>query len=133
MKNPIAKLDPIDQENLVRGKKYLKVLLRIIKRDHDGYCSGLDFTSDQDEEDYIERNTTVETRYYTVPNEVQEETTEELKEGTYNSEGDVEPDNEDVACLFEFWRQASDCKGGCGCCGLYDTYIPLKVEYVFIV
>lgn len=128
-KNPLAESRRVMKNNLRQGQVYLKVHCRVIKRTHDGYCSGIDFSPSQEEDDYVDSKIVTETFYCTVPKDVQDTATGRLMSGSYDSEGNVSQDHEWASCLFADWHKPSECDGS-GYCNMYDTFVPLEIKYI---
>ena len=122
--NPVAKMNWIEEPET--GEVLLKMTLRVIKREHGGWCSEHDFSSEdftEGENDKIYSTVTIKTIYFKFP--------EGFDEDWVDEECCV-IENEDTEPLFKEWREHSDCEGS-GYCNLQDTFIPIKIEYVKIV
>lgn len=127
--NPLQHAESVHKTDLQVGKKYLKVYCRVIQRNHEGYCSAIDFAGSSDDSGFV---TYAYKRkyYYEVPEVWHNGDTSESVMATIVKDG-ILIRNEDTEALFEDWFEHSDCDGS-GCCYMYDTFIPYKIEYVEI-
>ncbi len=111
------------------GDVLLKMTVRIILRTHDGACSSIDYNGD-DTPKYISKKETRLAVYFNIPDEF------------LGLDGNIDDnlldkdsnliENDTTQRVFKEWTMHSDCGWGSGCCGMYDTYIPISVEYVVI-
>jgi hypothetical protein len=120
-KNPLRKMTNQNESNFSAGEAYLKVHLHVIHRYHDGYCSDCGDAYEEIETLY---------NYYIVPENLKDPVLGEFPTDAYNSEGLVSKEHPLMELLFEEW-DIYGCHGS-GVCGNYDTYIPVKIEYVKI-
>ncbi len=117
----------------VVGGKYLKMTVRYVQRSHDdeGYCSYYNFSEDDPELPAYVVDDEILTVYMCIPEELCD-TDGFLKEIYIDDEKELVKDNEDTEPYYESWTTHSDCRGS-GVCNLYDSYVPVRIEYVEIV
>jgi hypothetical protein len=111
------------------GDVLLMMNVRIILRTHNGTRSCLDCDGD-DRPEYISKKETMLAVYFNIPDEF------------LGLDGNIDDnlldeeihiiESEITHCIFKGWTLHSDCGWDSGYCDLYDTYIPISVEYVVI-
>ena len=110
------------------GDTVLKLTIKCIFKNHDGYCSSFDFYDYKDE--IIHSNEQIKQLYINLPTEFLDEETQNIRSDILDDDSNI-IENEISEILFKEWNGHSDCNGS-GCCHLYDTFIPIKIEYVKI-
>lgn len=121
------------QEHYVKepeeGKTYLKFTIRYIERTHDGYCSGYDFERTDDVE-IANKKINILKLYFDIPKYLCDENGNIKREYLRDESSLIS--NYETEDLFFDWTNHSNCDGS-GYCNLFDTYIPIMIEYVKIV
>lgn len=119
----------VAEADLERGKAYLWIHCKVIMRQHDGYCSGVDYESGDDIgecKENFSRNEVFKHLWFSIPSRENESDSLDLL--SHDGMGYVIR-NEGNECLFEEWRDHSECGGSYYCC-MYDTFIPLSIEFL---
>lgn len=121
--------------NIVRdiheGDVVLKMSVKIILRKHEGHCSDIEYDSDDDDTpNYISKKEIFIAFYFKIPDEFLS-INGKILEDILDDDSNIIL-NETTERIFKEWISHSDCSPGSGCCNLYDTYIPISVEYVVI-
>jgi hypothetical protein len=136
--NPLERITHLSASELIEGLKYLKVRCRVIRREHDGWCStdDIDYVSGEERpsrcRDIIRTDETI-TRYYTVPTSLQQETTFDMRPDLYDAEDGTVKNTDETETLFEDFTERPDCGLDIDYipyCGLYNTVIPITIQYV---
>jgi hypothetical protein len=103
----------------------LRFNIRHIQRQHDGYCSEYNYQLTDNIENAL---TQIKIITFDIP----------VPKYLLNKDGllKVSIDNNfnllnchETEKLFEEWTTVSNCDGS-GCCRLYDSYIPLNIQYI---
>ncbi len=106
------------------GDVLFKMTMRVIRREHGGYCSDYDFEGRDCKDDFVSKDI-IKTVYFKIPEpNVFELNSDNIQDGEVIENDDTEP-------YFLEWTEPSDCDGS-GYCQLNDTFIPIKIEYVQI-
>ncbi len=111
-----------------KGKEYLKFKIRCIERVHDGYCSYWKFEEGCDDINIKEVNNKIVyiTMYFDIPKYFYDK---DMKIKNELLQDNLLIDTNETEDLFFEFTNHSDCDGS-GVCNLYDTYIPVSIEYV---
>ncbi len=109
------------------GKKYLKFTVKYTQRNHDGYCSAYDF--EREDINIANSKTHILTFYTKIPEYlcINNEINHNLIDNDSKLISNLETED-----LFFDWTEHSLCDGS-GCCNLYDSYKPIKIEYIEII
>jgi hypothetical protein len=120
-------------EETVIGQSYLKMRVRYTERRHSGYCSDYDFEAHDDASKW-DLEDEILTVYMKIPAEFLN-TDGSFKAELLDGDGNLSQEHDNTESFYESWVIASDCvsAGGSGCCNLYDSYVPISIEYVGIV
>jgi hypothetical protein len=110
----------------LKGISHLKFTIRHIERSHDGYCSGYGFGDGNDDINDADSEIKIITLCVPIPQYLTDNKGK-LKVSVDNNFN--LNNNDDTEKLFEEWTGSSNCEGS-GYCGLYDTYIPIKIQYI---
>lgn len=109
-----------------KGKEYLKFKIRCIERNHDdnGYCSLHNFK--YDDIGIANSNIKYITMYFDIPKYFCDK---DMKIKNELLQDNLLLDRDETEDLFFEFTNKSNCNGS-GACHLYDTYIPVSIEYV---
>lgn len=120
-------------EETTVGQSYLKMRVRYTERRHSGYCSDYNFEAHDDATKY-DLEDEILTVYMKIPAEFLE-ADGSFKAALLDADSNLSEDHEDTEDFYEPWTSSADCvsTGGSGCCNLYDSYVPITIEYVGIV
>ena len=133
-KNHVIGISDYSKRNIITpkvGEIVLKMTVRCIFRTHDGYCSGFEFFGDEDDmKKWLHQKSEICSIYFNIPDEFLDEETKTIRSDILDDDSNI-IENEITEIVFKEWTVHSKCNGS-GVCNLYDTYIPLKIEYVKI-
>ena len=124
--NPLTNYALANFTNPDKGETLLKMTVKCIYRNHDGYCSGFEYKRDNDS--FIKKREELISFYFYVPNEFLDEENKKIKKEIIDSESNI-IESKITKRIFKDWRIKSNCEGS-GCCNLFDTYKPVKIEYI---
>jgi len=113
------------RESAVINFPFLRFNIRHIQREHDGWCSELDYQRTDDVKD-AKTEIKIITLEVPVPKYLID------KDGLLKVAVDDDfnlINNEKTEKLFQEWITSSNCDGS-GYCGLYDTFIPINIQYI---
>lgn len=134
-------------EETTVGQSYLKMRVRYTERRHSGYCSDYNFEAHDDATKYdleddepavhtvsVKQRHEILTVYMKIPAEFLE-ADGSFKVALLDADGNLSEDHEDTEHFYESWTNSTECvsTGGSGCCNLYNSYVPITIEYVGIV
>jgi len=105
------------------GDILFKMTVRVFIKEHDGYCSY--FEGDESAGDNVHSRSENIAFYFQIPEKFKDKINDLIVNGEL-----LETD--DTQFLFKEWTYHSNCKGS-GACNFYDTYEPIKIEYVEII